>query len=99
MAIEQSPCHKTVLAFSIIFFSMSTFADDRGRSIMFGDKPGMDTNHSVGTSHTPLETLQKPDDRCSRLAKEIETLKGKPQRRYVAQQRFNQECRRGVDNE
>ena len=33
-------------------------------------------------------------DYCQRLAQDIADLKGKPQRRFTARQRYDQECRR-----
>ncbi len=33
-------------------------------------------------------------DRCAKLAREVEALRGKPQRRYTAEQRYELECER-----
>ena len=67
-------------------------ADERGQSIMFGDKPDSQAENSLTTTHSPMESMHKTDERCERLAKEIDQLKGKPQRRHAAIQRFKNEC-------
>ena len=56
-----------------------------GQSIMFQSQPGYDH----------LTTMpEKPSlgDRCQQMSREIESLKGKPQRRYSLMQRYKQEC-------
>lgn len=57
---------------------------DRGDSIMFQPK-----------EHPFLEAPQKSDldaEKCAQLAKQIETLKGKPQRRHAALERYRLMC-------
>ena len=56
-----------------------------GQSIMFQNQPGYDH----------LTTIpEKPSlgDRCQQMSRDIENLKGKPQRRYSLMQRYKQEC-------
>ncbi len=37
-------------------------------------------------------------EHCQRLAQDIADLKGKPQRRFTARQRYDQECRRSMSS-
>ena len=83
----------------LCIFSSDGLTDERGQSIMFDDKRGVDNGNKLGSSHTPLDALQRTDDQCSQLLKEIENLKGKPQRRYAAQQRYNAECRSNTEKD
>ena len=62
--------------------------DDQGRSIMFAP----DTSRDYLT-HAPA-TDPSQADACDQLAKEVEKLKGKPQRRFAAEQRYEAECLR-----
>ena len=63
--------------------------DDPGRSIMFAP----DTSRDYLT-HEPA-TAPSQADKCDQLAEEVEKLKGKPQRRFAAEQRYEAECLRG----
>ena len=59
--------------------------DGRGQSIMF------DQDRRYLT-----EMPQQSDgrwERCRKLRKEVEALKGKPQRRFAAAQRYEAECK------
>ena len=62
--------------------------DDPGRSIMFEPDTSLD--------YLTREPAAVPNqaDKCDQLAKEVEQLKGKPQRRYAAEQRYQAECLR-----
>jgi hypothetical protein len=75
--------------FSVISLSV---ADERGQSIMFGDTPGSQTESSLSTTHTGMDSVHKSGDRCTELANEIDRLKGKPQRRHAAKLQFEREC-------
>ena len=66
----------------------TVFADDRPQSIMFED--GKDLSHL--TSQPAPKTEQT--DRCAALAREVESLTGRPQQRFAAAQRYEAECRR-----
>ncbi|MDJ0806536.1 MAG: hypothetical protein QNJ78_06845 [Gammaproteobacteria bacterium] len=76
----------------LLIFTAALVAEERGQSIMFGDTPGYRTK-------APIESINQADDECRRLADEIERLKGKPQRRYTAKQRYDAECRQRIQNE
>jgi len=60
----------------------------RGQSIMYGDDPG---THSELTTLT-AGTQQDRGDRCIELLREADALKGKPQRRSTAMERYRAEC-------
>ncbi len=62
-------------------------SDGRGQSIMFGDQPGKDTEPLTTTPKEP--TL---GDRCMEMARKVEILKGKPQRRSAMMERYRQAC-------
>ena len=63
------------------------FADERGQSIMFVDKAD-DKGYLTQAPNTPDS---KADD-CMALSRDIEKLKGKPQRRHAMLERYNAEC-------
>ena len=63
--------------------------NDRGQSIMF--------------DHDRRYLTEKPAqadprwEHCKELSRKVEALKGKPQRRYAAAQRYEAECRKGKE--
>ncbi len=57
---------------------------EQGESIMFGDQ---------APTLAPENQRLDSGDRCHDLLNEIDALKGKPQRRMTAQQRYDAECR------
>lgn len=74
--------HLIVAAVAGCLLSASALAE-KGESIMFGD-PSPSLAPAEGDSGT----------KCENLLKEIDALKGKPQRRMAAQQRYDAECSR-----
>ena len=66
----------------------TAIAEKQPQSIMFGNTQ----EASELTSQTTADTAKS--DRCAELAKEVEALKGKPQRRFTAAQRYEAECQR-----
>ena len=44
------------------------------------------------SSSPRISSSEERSENCKRLAKQVEELKGKPQRRYAAAQRYKQEC-------
>ena len=82
------PTQKTLGAVCILVaqFSMPAWAElnGRGQSVMFGDDQG-----SLTEQPTKADQLT---ERCKNLSRNVEALKGKPQRRYAAAQRYEAEC-------
>lgn len=71
------------------FAALSAVASgDRPQSIMFDDSE--DLSHLTSR---PASSNEK-QDHCAELARQVEALKGRPQRRYAAAQRFEAECKR-----
>ena len=66
----------------------TVFAEKQPQSVMFSNNQ----DQSQLTSPAGVDTAKS--ERCERLAKELEALKGKPQRRYTAAQRYEAECQR-----
>lgn len=71
------------------FLSVANAQDEGpGRSIMF-------ENQQTGLGHLttiPDSQRQNKGDRCMELRREADELKGKPQRRSAAMERYRQEC-------
>lgn len=88
----KTTLHISIISILLFTSSATNAADERGQSIMFGDTPGYQTK-------TPISSINETDETCKRLAAEIERLKGKPQRRYTAKQRFDAECTDRLSNE
>ena len=73
--------------------SQTSMAESNNEFIIQGD-----SNTSYDHLVTMPEKTATPDNKCSELASEVEALKGKPQRRFVAQQRYEAECLNGQRN-
>ena len=63
--------------------------DGKGQSIMFENQQGSDYKH---LTTMPKGSQQSLGDRCMEMSREIESLKGKPQRRSSMMERYRQEC-------
>jgi hypothetical protein len=79
---------------SLVLWSLFTVApaglaqdDGRGQSIMFEDS-AVDRYEDV-TRAPPKPSL---GERCLEMARELEALKGKPQRRSALMARYREEC-------
>lgn len=59
--------------------------DGRGQSIMF------EQDRRYLTEKPPQDDTRW--ERCRELSRQVEALKGKPQRRYAAAQRYEAECK------
>lgn len=59
---------------------------EKGKSIMFGDTDPVYSERARDT------TARQQAERCTQLREEINSLKGKPQRRNAAIQRYRLEC-------
>lgn len=70
------------LGAALTLWSATAYAE-KGASIMFGDEV---------PSLKPQEAQSNESERCQELLREIDQLKGKPQRRITAQQRYEAEC-------
>jgi hypothetical protein len=74
----------------LVFISASATAMDDGqpRSILFED-----TSQPPNQLTTlPTDSTVDKGDKCIRMLQEAEALKGKPQRRSTAMERYRQEC-------
>jgi hypothetical protein len=63
-----------------------TTLGEKGQSLMFKSEENPIT--------TPPDTLQQQSqgDECQSLLRKIESLKGKPQRKHSAMERYRQQC-------
>jgi hypothetical protein len=73
-----------ILAVAALAFVPAASAQ-RGESIMFEEQP------PPFLASPPSDA----EDECARMARELEELKGKPQRRYGLWQRYAAECQGG----
>lgn len=69
--------------------SQMAHATDSAQSIMF--ETGKDYGH---LTTLPPQQADAQQDKCAKLAKEIEDLKGKPQRRFTVSEQYQAECQR-----
>ena len=74
-----------ILLLALCALPFSTQAE-KGQSIMFGDQD------PLYTETTKKDPAQEKADYCSELRKQMDDLKGKPQRRNVVVQRYQLEC-------
>ena len=77
---------KTILFVLLSGFAVLAVADDRGNSIMFSDK----TNFNTQITKAPEE--QSKGDYCMEMSRQIEKLKGSPQKRHALLKRYQAEC-------
>ena len=69
-------------------FSVLVYAEERGQSIMFQDK----ANEYEHLTTEPKDAGESRGDQCMELTRQIDQLKGKPQRRHALMQRYKLEC-------
>jgi hypothetical protein len=79
---------KTSVLLILSSFALVVSAEERGQSIMFQDKP----NEYEYLTTEPKPQGQNPGDHCMELSRQIEQLKGKPQRRHALMQQYQVEC-------
>lgn len=81
----------SVVLFLLGFLS-TVSADETNPSIMFNtDKTNKDDLNYLTTD--PNSGNESLSSRCIEMSREIERLKGKPQRRSIATRRYNIECK------
>lgn len=68
--------------------TLSALAEDRPQSIMFDH-----TDDKSDLTTSPARAADR-SERCAELARQVDALKGKPQRRFAASQRYEAECQR-----
>ncbi len=82
---------KSWVPVATIIATFATFpvaqGDDKGQSIMFDNQQSGDYKHL-----TTMPKEQSLGDRCMEMSREIESLKGNPQRRSAMMERYRQEC-------
>jgi hypothetical protein len=78
----------TAIALVLLVQGAVAETEGQGRSIMFGD--GTQTPDHLTT--LPAGQAATRGDRCTEMLREAEALKGKPQRRSAAMERYRQEC-------
>lgn len=61
------------------------------QSVMVKDKASESHKYDQ-VFNAPRPDGKTEGDKCSEMAKEVEALKGKPQRRYALMQLYKQEC-------
>ncbi|MCU7922911.1 MAG: hypothetical protein KZQ88_09450 [Candidatus Thiodiazotropha sp. (ex Dulcina madagascariensis)] len=76
--------HPITLVLFMAFLPVSGAFAEKGESVMFEPK-----QHPF--THLPRET-KEPGEECRQLAKRIASLKGKPQRRHAALERYRLTC-------
>jgi len=75
----------------LLAFPLITGAEEN-RSIMFGDPEPSWKNEATESA------TEKNSQHCSALKKEMEALKGRPQRRHAVIERFRLECEQQQTN-
>ena len=86
MLIGSEYVKKLLLIFCLLSISISVNADDKGNSIMFQDQPDRNSGDLNIIKEDPI------GDKCKQLSDKIESLEGKPQRRFAAIQEYNAQC-------
>ncbi len=76
---------KLLLLLSIFTLPLGAHAE-KGRSIMFGDPDPIYQEKTLDT------TAEEQSEHCKQLRRQMEELKGKPQRRWAVSERIKLEC-------
>lgn len=74
-----------LLILSLLALSFNCHAE-KGQSIMFGDQD------PIYTEKTPDRGAANMAEHCKQLRRQMDDLKGKPQRRNAVAQRYRLEC-------
>jgi thiaminase len=74
-----------LLLLSICALPYSAYAE-KGQSIMFGDPD------PLYQERTPDTTAEEHSEHCKQLRRQMDELKGKPQRRHAVAERYKLEC-------
>lgn len=94
---ETYPSKLSAIVLAVIGLGLASLVNadpssgGEAQSIMFGDSPAME--RSPLTNRTPAEQ-QTGDNHCLEMLQQIEELRGNPQRRFTAEQRYQAECQR-----
>jgi hypothetical protein len=83
--VRKYTMKRLILVVALCTLPLSSLAE-KGQSIMFGDQ---DPIHAETMASDPA---REKADYCNKLRKEIDELKGKPQRRNMAIQRYELDC-------
>ncbi|MCU7935182.1 MAG: hypothetical protein KZQ99_09915 [Candidatus Thiodiazotropha sp. (ex Dulcina madagascariensis)] len=78
------PIHPIIILLFMALLPVDGAFAEKGESVMFEPK-----QHPF--TQVPRET-EDPDEKCRQLAKRIASLKGKPQRRHAALERYRLTC-------
>lgn len=81
---------RNTLVIPLILFSCISFAQQPGSVMSTENKP-------IYSSSPNINKGAAQSEHCTELYKNMESLKGKPQRRYAAAQRYKMECTTGVN--
>ena len=76
----------SVLCLSLISSTLAA-SEEQGQSIMFKKEAEKKYEHLV-----TMPEKNDLGDKCQQMSRDIENLKGRPQRRYSLMQRYKQEC-------
>jgi len=79
---------KTIVFLLFSCLAVLVVADERGQSIMFQDQP--DRYDHLTTE--PKDAGKDLGDKCMQMSRQIEQLKGKPQRRHALIKQYQVEC-------
>jgi len=77
------------VVFFLLGFLSTVSADEKNPSIMFNT----DKDDLQYLTTEPESQNNNLSSRCEEMSREIERLKGKPQRRSIATRRYNIECK------
>lgn len=73
-------------------FWLSTVLAQQPGSIMYSNEPAISSGQSIYSSSPNIHKGDEQSKHCTELARKVEALKGKPQQRYAASERYKMEC-------
>ena len=81
-------CMKSAVTLFLLGLSVAVSAEQKGQSVLFQEQKSGDDHLTT----LPESQPQSLGDKCMEMSRQIDALKGKPQRRNALMEQFRAEC-------
>lgn len=82
---------RALVVTTLVFWGSAAAAQQPG-SVMYSNEPAINSGQPIYSSSPDIHKGDEQSKHCTELARKVETLKGKPQQRYAASERYKIEC-------
>ena len=80
------------LIISLMVFWVSMASAQQPGSVMYSGEPAVTSGQPIYSSSPNIQKGAEQSKHCADLARKVEALKGKPQQRFAASERYKMEC-------